>query len=138
MYMDRHLEYERVGKDANTATTRSLPFAQSDLVPMENAGTTADLSPDVRLYFMVIAGSNPIPADMTVELQHSDTENGTYTTVAKYGPSTAITQPGNILVSQPCPQGLKAWTRVVKSSAVAMNIFFTYDVVPKSLPTFPR
>lgn len=138
MYMDRHLEYERVGKDAAAATTRSIPLAQSDLVPMDNAGTTADVSPLGSFFFMVIAGSTPIPAGTTVELQHSDTQTGTYTTLAAYGPSAAITNPGEIMVSAPCPQGAKAWTRVVKSSATAMNIFFTYDVVPKSLPTFPR
>jgi len=139
--MDRHLEYERIGKDTSAATTRALPFGQSDLVPIKNAGTTADTSPDARLFFMVVAGANPIPSGVGVQLQHSDTETGTYTTVATYGPTTAVKNPGEIVFSEPCPQNIKAWTRVVKTPAtpvVPMNIFLTYDVVPKSLPTFPR
>ena len=137
MYMDRNLEYERIGKDAAATTTRVLPFGQEDLVPLPNAGTTADVSPDTRLYFMAVAGANDVAAGMTFELQHSDTKGGTYATVQTFGPAPAA-GPGEILIKAPCPQGLKNWTRVVKSDATPVNIFMTYDVVPKSLPTFPR
>lgn len=137
MYMDRHLEYERIGKDAAESVTRALPFGQGDLAPLPNAGTTQDVSPDARLYFVVMAGANPVPAGMTITIEHGDTETGAYETAQAFGPLAAAL-PGEILVAAPCPQNLKNWTRVAKGEATPLNIFLTYDVIPKALPTFPR
>jgi hypothetical protein len=136
MYTDRHLEFERIGKDASALTSRVLPFGQDDLQPLKNAGTTADLSPDAKLFFMVVAGPNDVAAGMTFEFQHSDTKDGTYSTVQIFGPAPAA-EPGGILIKALCPQNIKNWTRVVKSVNTPVNIFFTYDVAPKGLPTIP-
>ena len=136
MYMDRNLEYERIGKDTAAATTRALPLGQADLAPLANAGTTADVSPDAQLYLMVVAGGSDVAAGKTFEFQHADTAAGTYATVQTFGPAPAA-GPGGVLIKAPCPQGLKNWTRVVKSDATPLNIFLTYDVAPKGLPTMP-
>lgn len=140
MYMDRFLEFERVGKDAPAVTTRALPMGQSDLVPLPGldpaTGTTADVSPDSGLYFMAVAGPNDVAAGMTFELQHADKQAGPFAPVQKFGPAAAA-KPGEILVKAPCPQGLKNWVRVVKSASTPLNLCFTYNVAPKGLPTFP-
>lgn len=144
MYSDRHLEFERIGKDTAAAVTRALPMGQAGLEPLQGAGgNTADVSPDAGLFLIVAAGPNTVATGLSIEVQHSDTETGTFATRQILGPSTAAADPGEIIFKVPCPQDLKNYARCAKFSggaavATPLNVFMTYDAAPKNLPTLPN
>lgn len=122
MYMDSHATYV-LATDAAAATTKALPRGQRDLIPVENRTSTADLSNDDHEFVVIQAGANAVAA-MTVDMQTSDTQTGTFTTLMTINvPDLA---PGQQIAVQ-YPRGVKNWIRYNMSAATALTIFDTVN-----------
>jgi hypothetical protein len=120
MIQDKNLIFVKRA-DTPVVTTRAIPLGQGDL-----GGDTSGMGPYQDLWLVVMAGAAG-SAVVTITLQHSDTETGTYTALATYTtPGTFAV--GDTLVKAPVPFKTKNWLRVALSTAKAVDAFLVYGV----------
>ncbi|MDR1514084.1 MAG: hypothetical protein LBS45_00180 [Synergistaceae bacterium] len=128
MYSDKNLEFSIASRDAAATTTRALPLGQADLLP-----PTDGMGPLGGLYLYVSAGeswakpASGSVAGFTVTLEHSDTKEGTFTTVIAFPEDRTDVAQGKVLVKHPVPHGIKNWVRFKFSAAKKMNALATLD-----------
>jgi hypothetical protein len=120
MIQDKNLIFVKRA-DTPATTTRAIPMGQNDL-----GGDTSGMGPYQNLYLVVMAGASGSAA-LTITLEHSDTEAGTYTTLATYT-TEATYAVGEYLVKEPVSFRAKNWLRVKLSAAEAVDAFLVYGV----------
>ena len=119
MILDKNLTFVR-GKDTPVTTTKAIPLGQKDLT-----GDTSGMGP-YSDFFLQVQAAAAIPS-LTVTLEHSDTEAGTYATVVAY-PAKANLKAGDIAVKAPVPFAVKNWVRLKFSVAAAVDAFMVCGV----------
>jgi hypothetical protein len=120
MILDKNLWFAKASDPAAT-TTRAIPLGQADLT-----GDTSGLGSYQDLFLVVNAGEAGMSA-LTVNLQHSDTENGTFDNLLSL-PTPATFAVGGHLVRTPVPFEAKNWVRVSLSNAMKIEAFLSYGV----------
>jgi hypothetical protein len=118
MILDKHLWFAKAS-DTAAASTRAVPLGQGDLT-----GDTSGTGPYQNLYWYVRAGQAGT-APVTVKLQHSDTQAGTYTDLLSVATPAAFAN-GALLAKMPVPFSAKNWLKVTLSSAMKIESFLAY------------
>jgi hypothetical protein len=85
------------------------------------------MGPYEGLFIFASAGED-IASGFTLKMQHSDTEDGTFTDVVTFPATTSAKSVGDVLVKHPVPFGVKNWVRFSLSAAKKTNIILTRDV----------
>ena len=121
MILDKNLWF-RKASEAAAAATRAVPLGQGDMT-----GDTSGTGPYQNLYWVVRAGEakGSGTSGVTVKLQHSDTESGTYTDLLTVTTPATFAN-GALLVKQPVPFSAKNWLKVTLSAATKVESFLVY------------
>jgi hypothetical protein len=120
MILDTNLWFIKA-KDTAATTTRAIPLGQGDL-----SGDTSGMGPYQNLFWVVVAGAAGTAA-LTVKLQHSDTEGGTYTDLLSVT-TPATFAAGDTLAKLPVPFKAKNWLKVTLSAAKKIESFLVFGV----------
>ena len=118
MILDKHLIFSK-SEDGAITNSRAICLTQNDL-PFPNNG----LAPYEGLFLCVISGEDV--SGLTVTLEHSDSETGTFEALATYPPATV--KEGEIIVKAPIPFKAKNWLRINLSSSARVHAFLTTGV----------
>jgi hypothetical protein len=123
MIMDKNLWFAKATDTAATAT-RAIPLGQSDLT-----GNTSGMGPYQNMYWVVTAGAAKSSGStgITIKLQHSDTQGGTYTDLLTFV-TPVLFAVGDLLVKTPVPFSAKNWLKVTLSAATAIESYLAYGV----------
>ena len=119
MILDKYLTF-LTGTDTPVTTTKAIPLGQKDLT-----GDTSGMGPYSNFFLQVNAAADA--AALTVTMEHSDEEMGTYTTLQAF-PAKSNLKAGDVVVKAPVPFGVKNWVRLKLSVATPVNAFLTYGV----------
>jgi hypothetical protein len=120
MIQDKNLVFVK-RTDTAATSTRAIPLGQSDL-----GGDTSGMGPYQDMWFVVMSGHAGTAA-LTITLQDSDTETGTYTAVQSWT-TPATYAVGDYLVKAPVPFKVKNWLKVGLSTAKTVDAFLVYGV----------
>jgi hypothetical protein len=125
MLTDKYLTFMK-STDTAAAATRALPLGQNDL-----AAPTDGMGPYDGFWLVLCSPSDVTgDSDLTVTLQSSDSQTGTYATAATYTVPTG-TKAG-IVLKTPVPFTVKNWVKLGFSAASAFDAFMTLGV-PKGI-----
>lgn len=133
MYMDKFLTWVK-STDAAATETKALPLSNPNLAmqvgPLDNPGPkdTAGMGTYKGKSWIYVGAGEDVLAGFTLELQHADTETGTYSTLATYGPTTVDKVAGDTVFKIPVPMAVKNFVKFTLSTALKMDIFWTSDV----------
>lgn len=121
MILDKQLIFAKK-EDVAWATSRAICLGQNDLNKWENE--TDGMGPYSDLFLQV--SSDVAHSAVTLTIEHSDTETGTYTTLAQYPAVSAVK--GQVLLKAPFPFPSKNWVRIKQDAARQLDAFLVYGV----------
>jgi len=132
--MDKHLEFVLAAEDAVT-TTKAVSLMQGDHPGWPGTdGKTKGAGPYQGLFWVLRAGEAIGEADNFVaRLQHSDTEDGTYTDLLVLPAVAEDKSQGETIAMMPVPMQARNWLRCEFSEAKKVDSFLT-DAVDKHYP----
>lgn len=118
MILDKHLRFA-TPDDGRITTSKAICLTQNDLSVPNNG-----MGPYDGLFLCVIADENV--SGLTVTLEHSDIDTGTFATLLTFPAATA--NAGEVIVKAPFPFKSKNWVRIRLSTARRVNAFLTTGV----------
>lgn len=122
MIIDNNLTFVR-GTDTPATTIKAIPLGQADL-----EGNSKGLGAYQSLMLNVTASEDI--ASLSVTLETSDTETGTYESVVTYPAKTAL-KAGNTVVCERLPWSVRNWVRLKLSAAAKVNAYLSVDADKK-------